>query len=458
MFVTRFITFSWIFLTALTWTGCSGSKAYVKRGLKMEQLGMMDQAASFYQTAVIKNRNNTDALAGLQRSGQWVLNDRLREFDESRMAHNRARAVLAFEEAEAFASKIEKLGIRLVFLESARLAFEQVKNAHLDELYAAGMEALETEDFKVAFEQFEEVLRLQEDYEDAAHLSNIAFCEPLYREGVEALELAQWRTAFNDFNRLSQRDDAYKDAPELKASALEKGRFAMALVAFENGSNRSGMETKLRSFVQQALAESADPFLMLVDRENQALILQEQQLALSGVLDGNTSVEVGSMMGAKAILKGTVVSCDVRTSSLQKFDQSGFESYRVARVNEEGKKVYDTKYRAVRYQEYRRSRTVDLTVQIQLISLETGQTEMSEILTHSIGDEVDYVRYGGNAKNLYPANSSGNVNRSGRSALMRKMQNRTDLNSESSMVDGLIANSAEGVRSLVENQLKKLVP
>ena len=63
MFVTRFITFSWIFLTALTWTGCSGSKAYVKRGLKMEQLGMMDQAASFYQTAVIKNRNNTDALS-----------------------------------------------------------------------------------------------------------------------------------------------------------------------------------------------------------------------------------------------------------------------------------------------------------------------------------------------------------------------------------------------------------
>ena len=121
----------------------------------------------------------------------------------------------------------------------------------------------------------------------------------------------------------------------------------MALVAFENGSNRMGMETKLRSFVQQAIAKSSDPFLMLVDRENQALILQEHQLALSGVLDGSTSVQVGSMMGAKAILKGTVVSCDVNTSRLQKFDQAGFESYRVERVNEDGKKVYDTKYRSV---------------------------------------------------------------------------------------------------------------
>ena len=45
------------------------------------------------------------------------------------------------------------------------------------------------------------------------------------------------------------------------------------------------------------------------------------------------------MVGAKAILKGTIVSCDVRTSSLQKFDRQGFESYKVEKVNEEGKKV-----------------------------------------------------------------------------------------------------------------------
>ena len=43
---------------------------------------MMDQAARFYQTAVIKNSYNPDALAGLQRAGQWVLNDYLRQFDE----------------------------------------------------------------------------------------------------------------------------------------------------------------------------------------------------------------------------------------------------------------------------------------------------------------------------------------------------------------------------------------
>ena len=449
----------WIALSAMVLaSGCSGSKAYTKRGLKMEEVGMMPQAASFYYTAVQKKPTNTDALAGLQRAGQWVLNDHLRQFDEARMSNDRARAVAAFEAAEAYNARVAKLGIRLLFMESARQAYELVKDAHMDELYQAGLTALETEDFEEAVTQFEEVVRLDPEYEDAAHLADVAFCEPRYREGTSAMDRSHWRTALNALEAVIKRDAEFKDASELKTTVLEKGRFAIALVDFENGSNRAGMETKLRSFVQQSVAESTDPFLLLVDRENQDLILQEQQLALSGVLDGNTTVEVGGMLGARAILKGTVVSCDVRTSSLQKFDRQGFESYRVEKVNEEGKKVYDTRYRNVTYQEYRRTRAVDVTIQVQLISLETGKTELSEILTRSSRDQVEYVRYSGNARNLYPSNASGNVSRAGRSALAKKMKARTELNSESSMVDALVVDCSNGIRSLVETELKRLVP
>ncbi|MFZ8835684.1 MAG: CsgG/HfaB family protein [Flavobacteriales bacterium] len=438
--------------------GCSGSKAYVKRGIKMEEVGMMEQAAGFFYTAVMKNRANPDALAGMQRAGQWVLNDHLRTFDEARLAKNRGRAVTAYETAEAYHAKIEQLGIRLIFPETSRIAFNQVKNAHLDDLYTLGMQALEKEDFAGAQTNFDEIIRLQPDYLDAAQLANVAFCEPLYREATLGLEAERWRTALNALERIEQRDAGYKDVLELKNTALEKGRYPIALVAFENGSNRSGMETKLRSFVQQAISDSQDPFLILVDRENQALILKEQKLALSGVLDGNSAVEVGSMLGAKAILKGTVISCDVRTSSLQKRDITGFESYLVPKVNEDGKKVNETKYRTVVYQEYSRSRAVDVTVQIQLISLETGKTEVTELLTRSSRDDIEYVRYSGNAKNLFPASSNGNVNRSGRNALIQKMNGRTELNSETSMVDALVEDCAHAIQGVVETELKRLVP
>jgi hypothetical protein len=228
-------------------------------------------------------------------------------------------------------------------------------------------------------------------------------------------------------------------------------------VNFENGSNRQGMETKLKSYVQQALGESQDPFLHLVDRENQELILQEQQLALSGVIDANSSVEVGGLMGAKAILKGTVMSCDVNTSSRQRTDMQGFESYKVAKVNEDGKKVYETKYRPVMYQKYQQTRTVKVTVQLSLISLETGKTEMTEIIKREQNDLTEYARYGGDNNNIYPARSNGSLWRLGRRDLLEQLQADNNLRSEASMVDAAISEIANASRSRVEAEAKRIV-
>jgi hypothetical protein len=425
--------------------------------MKMEEVGMMQQAANFYYTAVTKDAYNADALAGLQRAGQWVLNDHLARFDEARLAGNRGTAVSAFERAKAYQNKVERLGIGLLILSETEAAYNRVKNDHLEEVYEEAVAHLENEAFSESLRDFDEVLRLDPKYKDAQSLADIAYCEPLYRNGLKALEREHWRSAYNDFNACVGRDTNFKDAKVLREECLEKGQFAIALVNFENGSNRQGMETKLKSYVQQALGESQDPFLHLVDRENQELILQEQQLALSGVIDANSSVEVGGLMGAKAILKGTVVSCDVNTSSRQRTDMQGFESYKVAKVNEDGKKVYETKYRPVIYQKYKQTREVKVTVQLSLVSLETGKTEMTEIIKREQNDVIEYARYGGDNNNIYPARSNGSVWRLGRRDLLGQLQANNNLRSEASMVDAAISEIANASRSRVEAEAKRMV-
>ena len=456
---TRFSTWTFVItICALTaMIGCSGSKAFVKRGMKMEEVGMMQQAANFYYTAVTKDAYNPDALAGMQRAGQWVLNDYLARFDEARLAGNRGSAVSAFEKAKAYQNKVERLGIGLLILSETEAAYIRVKNDHLEEVYDAAVAHLEIEAFSESLRDFDEVLRLDPEYKDAKSLADIAYCEPLYRNGLKALEREHWRSAHDDFNACVARDANFKDAKVLRDECLEKGQFAIALVNFENGSNRLGMETKLKSYVQQALGESQDPFLHLVDRENQELILQEQQLTLSGVIDANSSVEVGGLMGAKAILKGTVISCDVNTSSRQRTDMQGFESYKVAKVNEDGKKVYETKYRPVMYQKYQQTRNVKVTVQLSLISLETGKTEMTEIIKREQNDLIEYARYGGDNNNIYPARSNGSLWRLGRRDLLEQLQANTNLRSEASMVDAAISDIANASRSRVEAEAKRMV-
>jgi tetratricopeptide (TPR) repeat protein len=456
---TRFSTWTCVLATSvlIAMSSCSGSKAFVKRGMKMEEVGMMQQAANFYYTAVTKDAYNADALAGLQRAGQWVLNDHLARFDEARLAGNRGTAVSAFERAKAYQNKLERLGIGLLILSETEAAYNRVKNDHLEEVYEEAVAHLENEAFSESLRDFDEVLRLDPKYKDAKSLADIAYCEPLYRNGLKALEREHWRSAYDDFNACVGRDTNFKDAKILREECLEKGQFAIALVNFENGSNRQGMETKLKSYVQQALGESQDPFLHLVDRENQELILQEQQLALSGVIDANSSVEVGGLMGAKAILKGTVISCDVNTSSRQRTDMQGFESYKVAKVNEDGKKVYETKYRPVIYQKYQQTRTVKVTVQLSLISLETGKTEMTEIIKREQNDLTEYARYGGDNNNIYPARSNGSLWRLGRRDLLEQLQADNNLRSEASMVDAAISEIANASRSRVEAEAKRMV-
>jgi tetratricopeptide (TPR) repeat protein len=456
---TRFSTWTCVLATSvlIAMSSCSGSKAFVKRGMKMEEVGMMQQAANFYYTAVTKDAYNADALAGLQRAGQWVLNDHLARFDEARLAGNRGTAVSAFERAKAYQNKLERLGIGLLILSETEAAYNRVKNDHLEEVYEEAVAHLENEAFSESLRDFDEVLRLDPKYKDAKSLADIAYCEPLYRNGLKALESEHWRSAYDDFNACVGRDTNFKDAKILREECLEKGQFAIALVNFENGSNRQGMETKLKSYVQQALGESQDPFLHLVDRENQELILQEQQLALSGVIDANSSVEVGGLMGAKAILKGTVISCDVNTSSRQRTDMQGFESYKVAKVNEDGKKVYETKYRPVMYQKYQQTRTVKVTVQLSLISLETGKTEMTEIIKREQNDLTEYARYGGDNNNIFPARSNGSLWRLGRRDLLEQLQADNNLRSEASMVDAAISEIANASRSRVEAEAKRMV-
>ena len=451
----------WILAIALSalasFTGCSGSKAFVKRGLKMEEVGMMQQAANFYLTAVSKDPYNTDGLAGLQRAGQWVLNDHLSRFDQERLAGNRASAVSAYELAKAYQAKVERLGIGLLILSDTETAYNRVKNDHLEEVYEDALAHLEAEEFRESLEDFDEVLRLNADYKDARSLADIAFCEPLYRNGMIALEVEHWRSAYADFNACTLRDVDFKDAKILLGECLKKGQFGIALVNFENGSSRTGMENKLKSYVEQALGNSQDPFLHLVDRENQQLILKEQQLSLSGVIDANSAVEVGGLMGAKALLKATVVSCDVTTTALQRSDMLGFEGFKVAKVNAEGKKVYETKYRSVKYQKYRQSRSVKVTVQFALISLETGKTEMSEIIKRERNSSTEYARYGGDHKNIYPARSNGSMWRLGRRDLMDQLGSNSNLTSETAMLDVIVQEIAGAAQTRVESEAKRLV-
>lgn len=451
-----------IVLTAITLSAslnsCKGAKSYVKRGAKMEAAGMIDQAADFYSTALKKKPANLDALSGLNRTGQIILSRHLALFDEATLRSDKESAIRNFKNAESFYDKVNAFGVTLNFPDSKRAQYESVKNDHVQELYTIATSHLEKLEYNQALKLLEEITSLVPGFKDAASLADFAFCTPTYDLAMTAMDDKLFRSAYETFSDVVNRDETFKDASERRDEVLELGRFTIALMSFKNGSNRRNISTKLSSYVEQNLMESNDPFLVVVDRESIDLILQEQQLELSGLTSG-AELEIGSLLGVKAILKGTVTGCTVSTTPLRHDNKRGYEKYRVETIDSEGKKRNETKYRSVGYSEFYQSSEVAMSFTLKLVSMETGAILSSKTIESYSSDDVRYLKYGGNARMLYPAKSNGSVNASssGHNMLLGLIGQRENLKNDNIMVDDATKNLAVKIQREIESIIKEQV-
>ena len=394
-------------LAAFT-TGCSTSKSFAKKGLKLEEAGMLEEAAQMYVVSLQKNRANIDAQIGLKKAGQAVLNRELQEFVQAKTMGTKRDAINSFHEAERYQTLARNLGVALNIPEFYLQDYNAVKEEHIAELYDEGITYMDAGQFNEAEERFNEIAKLDPEHKEATDLAAIAYCEPLYVQAQEAIDIEHYREAYNALDKVMRRTPSYKDAADLKKEVLADGLFTVAMLPFENATIRSGLDAKVEAYALEALTSVDDPFLKVVDRKNIELILEEQKLGLSGVIDEETAVSVGDLIGAKAIVTGTVLSYNKVEGDPIAATRDAYEQYKVKRKNEEdGKFYYETKYRKTTYRELTRQNSVTVSFQYKLISLATGEILKSSIVERSSQDAATWAEYDGNLELLYPARNNG---------------------------------------------------
>lgn len=410
-------------------SACTGSKHFTKMGQKQEASGLVREASESYYTALQRKRDNVEAQAGMKKTGQLVLNEMLNDFSKSKNFGTAKEAVYSYHKARDYREKINSVGVQLQLADYYTSDYEASKNAYLMQLYDEGTKLLEEQKFQEAESRFTEIRKLEPNYKDAKDLGDIAYLEPLYSEGVKNFNAGLYRKAYGNFEKVIQRKADYKDAKSLKDESLRKGTFTVALLPFENATGQQGMDAKMNAYALEAITAINDPFLKVVDREHMQAILQEQKLQLSGVINETTAVEVGNLVGAQAILTGTVLSFDQNNGRLKTVTRDAYESYRVKKVNQEtGQEYFETKYKPVKYTEYYNSNSCSVSFQFKLISLKTGEIMKTEIIEKSIMDEVLYAKYDGDGNSLVPAGQTGpNLSNNDKNALQMLLKGRQNL-------------------------------
>ena len=391
-------------LAVLVLAGCTGSKPLSNRAAKLDQAGMHAEAAELYLQSVQRNPRNVDAKIGLRKTGQQLLDDRLGSFFRlMNMGSDRGAAVAAFLDAQAYQERVQRLGVMLEIPEHYRTDFQRIKGEHLVELYDEGQDLLARQDFRGAELVFARIAKLEPNYKDASSLQRVAYLEPLYQAGKADLEAGRFRRAHDELSRVVQKDAGYKDAAVLLQEAIRRGQYSIAVLPFTGNGDRAAM---VQAHAMTALTNTGDPFIRIVDRENMDRILEEQRMGLSGIVDEQTAVRVGNLMGAQAVLMGTLIEYREHPGQLRRSTRQAFESYSVQLVNKEtGEKYTETRYRPTQFTEFFQENRVSLSFSYRLVSLETGEVLMSKVEDREVKDHVYYATHEGNVRNLWPANN-----------------------------------------------------
>ncbi|HEY0977858.1 MAG TPA: CsgG/HfaB family protein [Flavobacteriales bacterium] len=446
--------------TALLLTSCSGSKSYSKKAAKLDESGMYAEAADMYLQSVVRNGKNVEGKIGLKKTGQQLLNDKLSTFFKAYSMGDKAQAVNAYLEARNYADRVGRAGVVLEVADNYRKDFEEVKGQYLVELYTQGQDLLGKKDYPGAEAVFARIGQLEPGYKDAGSLQNVAYLEPLYIGASAAMKAKQYRKAYEEFGKITAKDAAYKDAAGLREQCVANGRYAVAVLPFSGPKDRAGQTAAVQAYATTALTESKDPFLRVVDRENIDRILEEQRMGLSGVVDESTAVSAGKLMGAQAVLMGTLINYREEPGKVRQSTKDGYESYQVKQLNQETKESYFvTKYKPVKYIEYYQENKVTISFSYKLVSLETGEVLLSRIVDQSSEDHAYYASYDGNKSALLPMlNGAVNTNNNSRRELIDLLNAPRTVKSTEVLGNELVRSSCSSMAASIRQELLSKIP
>ncbi len=440
-------------LVVIGLSGCNSPKSLYKKGSKMESAGLNKEAADYYYQSLLKNPDYIDSRQGLYRTGEQVLNNELSSFFQQSQMEQEKDAIYTFLRAKAFKDKLATVNVDLNIPSQYIADFEQLKANYLSEQYEIGLEYLDEENYAAAEAVFKEIGKLEPNYKDSQNLEHIAYIEPFYRKGKTALEENKYRTAYYAFDEVINTDPNYKDATELRDEALETGLITLGIISFENGTRINNANKKAEAFILNALSNTDDPFLKVIDRTNFNQLIEEQRLNLSGVVDESTAAEAGKLLGVKFLLGGTLLQITKEAGKLSKIKKSGFKEVKIKKHNSEtNEDYYVTEYKKTYYYEYKQQNRAYVSAQIKVISLTTGEIVVSKIISKESLDEVHYYKYEGDAKKLYPS-SDGNVDKSSnnKKRMDRLLSSRQKINSVDILTDETFRALANTIKSKVEN-------
>lgn len=382
-------------------SACS-SKRFVNKALKYDEAGMYQEAAALYKRSLESNQTNIEARMGLTRTGNLVLEEKLKNFSSLYRNNQHKEAVYAYLNAEKYYNEIASVGVKLDLSEQYRIYYSESKEKYLSFLYEEGVKALNIEAFETAEPLLAEILSIDNAYKDTHEHWITAKYEPLYRSAINYSENGLHRKAYYAFDKIIKEIATYKESLSYKEQSLKAATITIGVLPFyANEHDQIVTASELRAKTINDVQQLKTPFYKLI---NDPVInsiprlekVSNPQAALTIIQAAGANISVQSVLHAK------IIRLTKYTSSLSKAEKPAYLKKVTEITNQAGVKETVTNYVKTTYLEYTQQSKALITIEFSLVKLNSGEIMATDAFTFEDSDNLNYAEYKGDYKELIP--------------------------------------------------------
>jgi hypothetical protein len=373
-------------LIAIIMVACTPQKKMLKEATTLENGGLREEAFNKY-TLIYRDWENAEARVGMRRTAQELLNQKLANARMACLSGNYEQALEEYEQAFAYQSKFQDLELQGSSM--AQDAYNQCKIDYVNYLYETAEDHVMAEEFEEAQRKINRIYSLDRNNKKVKYLEMMCDILPNYNAGKQAFDLGMYHEAYVYLTEVTRIDVAFRDAKFLRDECIRIVGYTIAYVPINHPKICDAVEATLGAAIKDHILDLKDPFIHLVERENLDQLLVEQKQSMEGIFDEATAIEAGKLLGARYLVTGEIISFDSDLSRLRENERKGFLG-----------STPQSKH--VRYMEYTRSRTLDVSFRYQLVDALTGRIYASETIPFSASDKAEWAEFEGDPDMIWP--------------------------------------------------------
>ncbi len=224
-------------------------------------------------------------------------------------------------------------------------------------------------------------------------------------------DLAQQKAAAKQFKKALSFVAGYKDADERYQSTRKAGVKRIAVFPFEDLSGNNRKYGAVEQLVVDEMVTSimkdpsATEFLELISRDQLDRVITEQKLGLSGLLNDESAIEVGAILGVHEILTGKItqiIYTPVRTINREYKETKRVvvktEKYKDKSGKSKTRNIYDDVEAKVKH--YTRSTKAVIKGSYKIVDVRTSKVIVSEAFEGKSDFSTEWVVVKGDTRAL----------------------------------------------------------